>query len=105
MRLARCTRNGFEVNGKALATLTTLNACLAGVFAFAAVHYAIQWWFSRNERVLLVFSIQCAVYTTFCVAIVGYFRARTIPDTQAALVRFVTIGVLAHAVVVQFYAY
>jgi PAS domain S-box-containing protein len=82
-----------------------VHACLAGFFAFAAIHYAVHWWFSRNERVFLVFSIQCALYTAFCVAIVAFFAAKTIPDVQAALDRFVTLGVLAHAVVLKFYAY
>jgi len=41
--------------------LTVVNAGLAGLFAFAALHYGIQWWFSRSERVLLLFSIQCGV--------------------------------------------
>jgi PAS domain S-box-containing protein len=88
-----------------LATLSGVHACLAGFFACAAIHYAIQWWFSRNERVFLVFSVQCALYTAFCVAIVGFFSARTISDIQAALDRFVTLGVLVHAVVLKFYAY
>ena len=52
-----------------MGNLVTVNAWLAGFFALAAVHYAIQWWFSRHERVLLVFSIQCALYTVFCLAI------------------------------------
>ena len=53
---------------------------------------------------LLVFSIQCAAYATFCLAVVPYFQARTIPAVQVALDRFVTIGVLAHAVALQLYA-
>ena len=88
-----------------MATLSGVHGCLAGFFACAAIHYAIHWWFSRNERVFLLFSVQCALYTAFCVAIVGFFGAKTIPDIQAALDRFVTLGVLAHAVVLKFYAY
>ena len=74
-------------------TLTTANAVLAGFFACAAIHYAVHWWLSRNERVLLVFSVQCALYTVFCLAISSFFRATTIPDCQATLDRFVTLGV------------
>jgi len=74
------------------------------LFAFAAIHYAVQWSLSRSERVLLVFSIQCAMYTVFSVAIVAFFRARTVADAQTALGRFVTIGVLTHAVILQLYA-
>ena len=59
-------------------TLERVASFMTGFFAFAAVHYAIQWWFSRNERVLLVFSIQCAVYAAFCGAIVSFFRATTV---------------------------
>jgi signal transduction histidine kinase len=81
-----------------------MNACLAGFFAFAAIHYAINWWSSRNEHVLLVFSIQCVAYTLYCLTILSLFRATTIPQAQIALDRLVTLGVLAYAVVLQFYA-
>lgn len=84
--------------------LTIENASLGGLFVFAAVHYAIQWWFSRDERVLLAFSIQCFAYTAFCVGIAAYFRAKTIPEAQAALVRFVTVGVIIHALTLNFYS-
>ena len=85
-------------------TLITVNAGLAGFFAFAAIHYAVHWWLSRHERVLLVFSVQCAVYAVFCLAISSFFRARTIPDSQAALDWFMTVAVLSHALLLQFYA-
>jgi signal transduction histidine kinase/CheY-like chemotaxis protein len=85
-------------------TLITLNAFIAGFFAFAAVHYAVHWWLSRHERVFLVFSVQCALYTVFSLAIISFFRARTIPDAQATLDRFVTIGVLGHPLILQLYA-
>jgi signal transduction histidine kinase len=81
-----------------------LTAWLAGFFACAAIHYAIHWWLSRKERVLLVFCLQCVAYSAFCVAMAGYFRAKTIADVQATLDRFVTIGVLAHGVALHFYA-
>jgi len=42
-----------------LDTSTSVNAALAGFFAFAAIHRAIFWSPSRKERVLLVFSVQC----------------------------------------------
>jgi PAS domain S-box-containing protein len=87
-----------------LDTLTSVNAFLAGFFACAAIYSAIYWWHSRTERVLLVFASQCVVYTAFCVAITSFFRARTIPESQAALGTFVTIGVVAHMLVLQFYA-
>jgi len=82
----------------------TVNAALAGFFACAAIHYGVHWWLSRHERVLLLFGIQCVLYAVFCLAITAFFRARTIPDSQAALDRFVTIGVLCHPLVLQLYA-
>jgi PAS domain S-box-containing protein len=84
-------------------TLTWVNAWLAGFFACAAIYSAIYWWLSREERVLLVFTVQCVVYSAFCVAIHSFFRATTIADSQAALDRFVTLGVIAHMLVLQFY--
>jgi len=87
-----------------MSALRSMNGWLAGFFAFAAVHYAIQWWLSRRERVLLVFSIQCALYTAFCSVSVALARATTIPDVQAGLVRVMTLGPLVHVVLLQFYA-
>ena len=84
--------------------LITVNAVLAGFFACAGIHYAVHWWLSRHERVLLVFSVQCALYTVFCLAISSFFRARTIPDSQVTLDRFVTLGVIIHVLLLQLYA-
>jgi PAS domain S-box-containing protein len=81
-----------------------MHSALAGFFAFAAIHSAIFWWLSRKERVLLVFSVQCAVYAVFCILITAYFRATTIPGMQAASGRCVGLGVIAHALVLLFYA-
>ena len=85
-------------------TLITVNAVLAGFFACAAIHYAVHWWLSRHERVFLVFSVQCAVYTVFCLAISAFFRATTIPDAQVTLDRFVTLGVIIHVLLLHLYA-
>ena len=87
-----------------MSALSTTNALLAGFFACAAIHYAVHWWLSRHERVLLVFSVQCTLYTVFCLAINAFFRARTISDSQAALDRFVTLGVIIHILLLQLYA-
>ncbi len=84
--------------------LITVNTVLAGFYAYAAIHYAVHWWLSRQERILLVFSIQCALYAVFSLAISSFFRATTIPDAQTTLDRFVTIGVLTHPLLLQFYA-
>lgn len=84
--------------------LVVVNAALVGLFAFAALHYAVIWWFSRDERVLLLFAIQCISYVAACVVITSYFRAKTVPDAQASLDRIVTFGAITHAVVLHFYA-
>ena len=84
--------------------LVMVNAVLAGFFACAAIHYAVHWWLSRHERVLLVFSVQCAVYTVFCFAISSFFRARTTSEAQATLDRFVTLGVIIHVLLLHLYA-
>jgi signal transduction histidine kinase len=84
--------------------LNAVHTFLAGFFAFAAIHYTIKWWSSRRERIFLAFSIQCAGYTCFCLAMGSFLRARTIPDVQAAMDRFVTIGVLIHAGFLPIYA-
>jgi len=87
-----------------LGTLVTLNAALAGFFACAAIHYAVHWWLSRQERVFLVFWVQCALYAVFCLAISAFFRATTIADSQATLDRFVTLGLIIHVLLLHLYA-
>jgi signal transduction histidine kinase len=87
-----------------MGTLVTVNAVLAGFFACAAIHYTVHWSLSRHERVFLVFAIQCALYTVFCLAINAFFQARTIPDSQATLDRFVTLGVIIHVLLLHLYA-
>jgi len=88
-----------------LSTLIPVTERLAGFFACATIIYAFHWWNSRRERLLLIFAIQCALYTAFCAAMIPYYEARTIPAAQFALDRFVSIGVIIHAVVFNFYAY
>jgi PAS domain S-box-containing protein len=87
-----------------MGALSSMNPWLAGFFAFAAVHYTFKWWFSRSERVLLVFAIQCALYTVFCSVSAALARATTIPEVQAGLVRAMSLGPLLHVVLLQFYA-
>ena len=87
-----------------MGALRSMNPWLAGFFAFAAIHYAVQWWFSRSEQLLLVFAIQCALYTVFCSVSVALAGATTIPEVQAGLVRVMTLGPLVHVVLLQFYA-
>jgi PAS domain S-box-containing protein len=87
-----------------LDTLVTVNAVLAGVFAFAAIHYAVHWWLSRHERVLLVFSVQCGLFALLGLAMNSFFRATTVADSQAALDRVMTLGGVLYVVMLQFYA-
>jgi signal transduction histidine kinase/CheY-like chemotaxis protein len=87
-----------------MGAINAMNICLTGFFACAAIHYAVHWWLSRHERVFLVFSIQCALYAVFCPTINAFFQARTIPDSQAALDRFVTLGVIIHVLLLHLYA-
>jgi PAS domain S-box-containing protein len=87
-----------------LEKLITVNAVLAGFYAYASIHYAVHWWLSRKERVLLLFSIQCLFHAAFSLAINAFFRAKTIPEAQSTLDRFVTIGVLIHPLLLQLYA-
>ncbi len=83
--------------------LSYVNAWLAGFFAFAAVQFAIKWALSRSERALFFFSVQCALYAVFSVLAVGRSLATTIPEVQASMDRSVTVGLLAHLAVLQFY--
>jgi PAS domain S-box-containing protein len=84
--------------------LRSMNPWLAGFFAFAALHYAFKWCFSRSERVLLVFAIQCALYTVFCSVSVALGRATSIAEVQVGLIKVMTLGPLVHIVLLQFYA-
>jgi PAS domain S-box-containing protein len=83
--------------------MISVNAGLAGFFACAALLHALHWWRSRQERALLIVAIQCAWYTAFCLAMNAYYRATTIPEMQATLDRFVSMGMLVHAVALQLY--
>ena len=39
----------------------TLHALLVGFFGFGAVQYLAQWWWSRAERVFLLFAFHCVL--------------------------------------------
>jgi two-component system cell cycle sensor histidine kinase/response regulator CckA len=62
-----------------------VNIWLAGFFAFAALHYAGQWWLSRRETSLLVFSIHCVLCAVLSAAIIGVATATTVDRINAAL--------------------
>ena len=85
-------------------TLVVVNASLVGLFAFATIHYAVKWWFSSDERVLLFFAILCGIYVVVCFVMASYFRAVTVSDAQVRLDMIVTLGAITHAVVLHFYS-
>ncbi|HVZ32153.1 MAG TPA: histidine kinase dimerization/phospho-acceptor domain-containing protein, partial [Polyangiaceae bacterium] len=85
-------------------TLTLVDEWLAGFFACAAIHYGIHWWYSRKEQLFLALAILCIAYAAFCLQIVSYFRATTFAETQSTLDRFVSIGLLSHALALDFFA-
>jgi len=78
---------------------------LGGVFAFGAVHYGLQWWFSRKEQVLLAFSVVCALFSAFTLSMSSRHLATTIAESQLALDRSITLGMLGYGALVQLYAY
>jgi hypothetical protein len=88
-----------------VSTLHLIDASLVGLFGFAAVHYSIHWWFSRHERVVLVFAVLCALFMGFALANVSRHRATTIHSTQLALDWAMTLAILGHAAIVQLFAY
>ena len=85
-------------------TLTAVNLGLAGLFGFAAIHYAVTWRFSRDEQMHLFFSLQCALYVIICLHFASYFRSTTVAEAQGKIDRMVTLGAIAHTVVLHFYA-
>lgn len=87
-----------------LSPLLLIDSGLVGLFAFAALHYAFQWWLSRKERVLLVFAIHCAACALFSCVAVARHLATTTSAMQVRLDWSVTIGVFIHALVLLFYA-
>ena len=84
-------------------TLVAINAALGGLFAFAAIHFAVTWWYSRNEQVHLYFAIQSGIYVGACYVIVSYFQSSTVPEAQSSLNWIVTFGAIVHGVVLHFY--
>jgi two-component system, cell cycle sensor histidine kinase and response regulator CckA len=72
----------------------TLHAVLAGFFAFGAVHYFAQWCWSRSERVLLLFSVHCALGASLALALLALGQATTISQAQVALDARTTLALL-----------
>jgi PAS domain S-box-containing protein len=72
----------------------TLHALLAGFFAFAAVHYFAQWYWSRRESVLALFSLLCALGMGVSLVLFALAQASTIAQAQAALDARTTLALL-----------
>ena len=73
-----------------------LRVLLVGFMAFAAMHYAFQWWWSRRERVLLVFALFCAANAVLNHVTATISSATTIEAAQAALDLRTTVGLLVY---------
>ena len=87
-----------------LSTMHLIDVGLGGLFAFAAVHYGLQWWFSRKEPVLLAFSVVCALYMAFTLSMSSRHLVTTISESQLVVDRSITLAMFAHAAQVQLYA-
>ncbi|HKO54031.1 MAG TPA: response regulator [Polyangiaceae bacterium] len=106
MNAGACVRLASSADGQVvLNTMHLIDVGLGGLFAFAAVHYGLQWWFSRKEPVLLAFSAVCALYMAFALSMSSRHSVTTIAESQLVLDRSVTLAMLAHAAQIQLYAY
>src|SRR5688572_1555041 len=80
----------------AVDTVLYVRIFVEGLMAFAAVHYLIQWWWSKQETTLLGFSILCAMVAVLNHAMASVAMAQTIADAQAAMDLRTTVGLLAY---------
>ena len=80
-----------------------LNLVLTGFFGFAAVHYFLQWWLSRSERVLLAFSLFCLCCASFSVWQFLLAQANTVTAAQFALTGRASLGLITHASALIFF--
>ncbi|MBA4020589.1 MAG: hypothetical protein C0483_25810 [Pirellula sp.] len=77
-----------------MAPFRTVNTVLIGFFLFAAAHYLIMWWFSRRERVMLLFSMTSLVGALVVAQISRVTGATTIAEYQAAFDARTTWGLI-----------
>jgi len=83
---------------------SVVNAALCGFFAFASIHYLLQWSHSRSERLLLVFGLSCAANSLFCPALILLTHATTVQQAQLALTMRIMIGAVANSLALVFLA-
>ena len=69
---------------------------LEGFMAFAAMHYAFQWWWSKRERILLAFATFCAANAVLNHVTATVSSATTIAAAQSALNLRTTVGLLVY---------
>jgi two-component system cell cycle sensor histidine kinase/response regulator CckA len=72
----------------------TLHALLAGFFGFGAVQYLAHWWWSRSERVLLLFAMHCALGMSLSLVLLALGHATTVAQAQLALDARTTIALV-----------
>jgi PAS domain S-box-containing protein len=73
------------------------NIALGGFFAFAAIHYLIQWWLSPSERRLLILAVLCAGAAAFCPWPVVLFYTRDPQLAQFALTMRLSLALAVQA--------
>src|SRR6187399_1694207 len=69
---------------------------LEGFMAFAAMHYAFQWWWSKRERILLAFAAFCAANAVLNHVTATVSSATTTAAAQSALNVRTTVGLLVY---------
>ena len=72
----------------------TLHALLAGFFGFGALQYFAQWYWSRTERVLLLFALHCVLGVSLSLALLVLGQAGSIEEAQLALGARTTVALL-----------
>ncbi len=65
--------------------LVLLHVALAGFFSCAALYSAWVWWWSREERTLLLFSVQCLLCGALSVALFHLATAQSVSEATTAL--------------------
>src|SRR5678815_1771461 len=80
----------------AVALVLSARLILEGFMAFAAIHYAFQWWWSKRERVLLAFAVFAALLALLNQITAMVSSATTVEDAQFWLNARTTVGVLPY---------
>jgi two-component system cell cycle sensor histidine kinase/response regulator CckA len=71
-----------------------VNSLLAGLFAFAALHFFLLWRQSRGERLFLVVGMHCSVCATLCLCAFALARVESIQSAQRLLDARSTFAIL-----------